>query len=415
MKRLTKVLPSALLALILALSLTACGSNQGSLQVPATPKNVVVISGNIQTSATKVLPDAAITKLVDCLLGGGEISVIVPDSNPRLTRLDPITRPNGAMDDTWREYLKLLLLGDAETEGLEEQINLPSPRKPGYDLCEALSLAARQNPDVIIIAGSGLTVSGALDFTQGNLLLSDDEQLDLIAEKLVSGRHLPDLAGINIVWYGLGEVAGEQQPLPAQAHTVLEDIWYTVLYETGANVEFRPANVDSDADLSAYPDVSLVEIPVDMEGLQEVYDYEVPEIVQPIRLNDARLNFVMDQDVFIDPAEAEAALTPYALGLIKSGQEVYILGMTAITEDSVTRLNQLSLDRATRIKDVLVTLGVPESQISCVGTGSLSNAFRSEPDTVGSIVNRAAVLVDAEDDRIKDILNGEEGVDFYED
>jgi outer membrane protein OmpA-like peptidoglycan-associated protein len=324
-------------------------------------------------------------------------------------------RPQDAADELWPNYLNLLMNGDDQTPGLREKLNRPAPKKPGYDLCEALSLAARQTPHNIIIAGSGLTETGALDFTQGNLLLSDDEQIALIAEKLVAGVYIPDLTGVDIAWYGLGEVSGDQEPLPAKTLTVLEDLWYEILMETGANsVEFYPANAEDSADFSAYPEVKPVEIPLDMDDLKEVYEYEVPEIVQPVHLNDERLNFVADQDEFINPTEADAALAPYALGLIKSGQRVYILGMTAITQDGVVGLNQLSLDRAVRIKNALVTLGVPESQIGCVGTGSLPNVFRTEPDTIGSVVNRAAVLVDANDDRIRDILSGTPEEDYYE-
>jgi outer membrane protein OmpA-like peptidoglycan-associated protein/predicted small lipoprotein YifL len=404
-------------ALLLVLLLASCGNSQ-ELNIPATPKRVVVITGNLQTSAAKTLPSSAITKLADALMGGGEITVIVPDSRPRATKLDPITRPQDALDENWRNYLTLLFNGDGQIAGLKDKINQAAPRKTGYDLCEALALAARENPDVIIVLGSGLSTDGALNFTQGNLLLSDDEQLALIAEKLISGKHFPDLAGVNIAWFGLGEVDGDQQPLTSQTHTVLEDLWYNVIDEAGGNVSFYPANNDGDlsqAEIEEYPDVPLVEIPIGMDDLAEVYEYEIPEIVQPIRLNDARLNFVADQDVFINPAEADAALAPIALGLIKSGQPVYILGMTAITTDNVVALNSLSLKRAVAIRDALVTLGVPASQIRCIGTGSLPNDFRTEPDTIGSVVNRAAILVDMDDDRIQQILNGKEGEDYYED
>ncbi|MCL2371544.1 hypothetical protein FWC63_02260 [Candidatus Saccharibacteria bacterium] len=397
----------ALMALFLA-ALVACAG--GDTTAPR-PRNVVVISGNIQGSATPTVPDAIVNLIIQDLMGGGEIMVIAPDERPSLTRIDPIIRGSGVLTEAWRDFLnRKFLQGDANTAPLVEQINSIAPRRPGYNLSEALSLAARQDPDHIIILGHMLSTHGAVNFTEGDLLLADDEQRQAFAENLFDTNRIPDLRGARVTVVGLGEVNGDQPALDNHFHVALEDLWREIIEFAGGSVEFRPGNINADFN-PELPAVPLVSLPVRA-------DAPPPIVIEPPRqtivLNDAALNFVMDQAVFIDPVGAERFLDTVAVGLIQSGQQVYILGMTALAGDgSNPILNQLSLQRAQAFRDVLVTIGVPSSQISVVGTGSLPNAFRQQPDTVGSVVNRVAIIVDAEDSRIQQILSGQRGVDFY--
>ena len=133
----------------------------------------------------------------------------------------------------------------------------------------------------------------------------------------------------------------------------------------------------------------------------------------PFELNDTQVRFVADEAIFINEAEAKAALAPVAdIILAHPGHPILLAGTTAQAGTQEGCLN-LSNRRADAVKDMLVNeFGVPESQLITVGLGYELDPFvrGRDHDDAGNFVeteaakNRRVVVLDAESDMGRQIL-----------
>lgn len=234
--------------------------------------------------------------------------------------------------------------------------------EPDVDILAALeeagAAAGRPGPGTVVLVDSGLSTSGALDFSQPNVL---DAPTDELITFLRNGHQLPDLRGLTVIFIGIGEVAPPQQKLGTRkAHLV--ELWTKVAEAAGAVCVASVDTPRSDSPINGeVKPVKLVPI-----SPPPVYTSNGLTV-----LPDAgEVGFNPGEAVFRDPAAARTVLRPIADHL--KADRSYRLLLTGTTARWGSRESQidLAMRRAEAVKQLLITLGASSDQIETRGMGS---------------------------------------------
>ena len=274
--------------------------------------------------------------------------------------------------------------GIDDREGLERAVRSAAAHSPESDLLAALGRAAQQlerapgRPTVLVV-DSGLSTAGALDFRNPGLLNADPADL---AASLARAGDLPDLSGLHVVFQGLGATAPPQPSLGAVAREKLIDTWTAIAREAGAlevSIERGSSGRAPDEDL---PPVSVVG-----EGTTGGISCRENSLV----LDGGDVSFLADSARFRDPAAASALLEPIAQRIREANATAVLTGTTADVGD-VDGQEQLSLQRAQAVADLLARLGVPESGMTVEGLGSDFPGYVRDHDDKGNLLPAAAAM-----------------------
>ena len=232
------------------------------------------------------------------------------------------------------------------------------------DTLGAINLAARslesaQGKKVILILDSGLSTCGYMDFTK-NLLRANEQT---VVEYLRQTKALPDLSNISVIWMGLGDVSGSQQPLTPFTLETLKDLWSQVLNEAGVESVTFASDLPGKPAAQGLPYVSPVEIMQDasIEVIDEIFDLE-----QPIVLDEKKILFLPDSAVFADADAARECLQPIAEQMAAHPELKVVLAGTTATVGSNEGCKALSKQRAEAVKELLVELGASEDSFETV-------------------------------------------------
>lgn len=266
---------------------------------------------------------------------------------------------------------------------VDDAVASASARAPESDLLAAMDLAV-QTVDVtsglraLVVVDSGLSTTGALDFRRPGLLDADPVE---VADSLADAGTLPDLRGFSVVFQGLGDTVDPQQPLDAAHRTRLAAIWTAVAQRAGAvAVQVDPGQRDAPVD-RPLPAVSPVPV-----------GSGIACTPRRILLTGGPLGFRPGEPVLLDRRAATGALRPYAEELIANPRVITeVFGTYADVGDPDLR-KLLSRDRAQKIADVLIDLGVPVGQLRVDGLGSDFPQFVPDRDDAGRFDPAAAAL-----------------------
>ena len=277
-----------------------------------------------------------------------------------------------------------------------------------------LSLSDESSGKNLIIMDSGLSTSGYLNFTD-NILYAD---VNDVVDRLDEANAIPDLKGVNIVWLYIGQTALPQQELSEKQKDKLKDIWNAVLTQGGAKTVVFTTDIASDPAPEGYPRVSLV----DVEDRSILVEINIPEptpdeesdeddegpIEGPYPINESLLNFIGNKAEFIDENKAREALRECAQMLLDHPDNtVYVIGTTA--EGDKDFCDQLSKDRAQKVTQVLIELGVPSKQLIPIGMGYSDPWHLYDLDDSGRQIeeiakkNRKVLIVDTKSDLAKQL------------
>jgi OmpA-OmpF porin, OOP family len=235
-------------------------------------------------------------------------------------------------------------------------------REPEVDILAALDKAGipagRPAAGTVVLADSGLSTTGVLDFSQQGVL---DASADELVSFLRTTNALPDLHGLTVMLVGIGEVARPQQELgPRKKHLV--ELWTKIAEASGAACVASIEVTRSDDPLTG--DVKPVKlVPIPPPAVYEPH--------KPFVLPDAgEVGFQEGKAEFRDIEAARRVLQPIAAQL--KVEPTYHLQLTGTTARWGPRDDQLRLakERAETVKRELVELGAAPSQIETRGVGS---------------------------------------------
>ena len=249
---------------------------------------------------------------------------------------------------------------------LVEAVQGAAATTPETDLISAISLASRMlsagtaDSKVMVIRHSGVNTGASLPMQELDLLTTDPAQL---LDQLDAAAMLPQLNGVAVEFYGLGDVAGSQGTLSAQQVQWLKSFWQGFFDRTGANVTFHTDIVSGDALNNGH-----IVTPLAAVG--------APTFV---KVSAEQVTFQPDSTTFLDEAAARAALNGLAEQLKGTSAAHYIVAGSTAQVDNASRegAQALSLARAQAVRDVLVEAGVPADRFTCLGLGNEPTSVRS--------------------------------------
>lgn len=340
-------------------------------------------------------------KLYNCCYTYGSVSFITNDGNPKVVYQTDIPKPekSGLSENKKKtiasNYTNQLL---KELSNLSSEVSEVNTLKAITYAAQTFSGSSTSADKVLVIMDSGLSTVGYLDFTKG--LLNADT--DSIVEALKKAEAIPNLTDVNVVWMYLGQTAEPQQELSETEKHKLKEIWQSILTEGGAKSIGFVNDIASDEPDDSLPSVSVVDVQersIDVEPVEVVIEPPIETIV----LDNTSVRFIGDKAEFVDYEEASSVLEQYAQVLLKHpNNKVYVIGTTAT--GSTDFCNELSINRANAVCQVLVSYGVPESQLIPIGMGYEDPWHIDDVDDSGKQIeeyacqNRKVLIVDVNGD-----------------
>ena len=254
---------------------------------------------------------------------------------------------------------------------LVEAVQGAAAKTPETDLISAVSLASRMlsagqaDNKVLVIRHSGVNTAASLPMQDLDLLNTDPAQL---LDQLDAAAMVPQLNGVAVEFFGLGDVAGSQSTLSAQQVQWLQSFWQAFFDRTGAAVTFH-ADIMSGEALT--------------ENGHKVTPLASAGAPTFVKVSAEQVAFKPDSTAFLDEDAARSALNELAAQLKADSTSYVVAGSTAEVDNASREGAQaLSLARARAVRDVLVVAGVPADRFTCLGLGNEPTSVRSanEPE-----------------------------------
>ncbi|MEY3538303.1 MAG: hypothetical protein RL645_1117 [Actinomycetota bacterium] len=214
----------------------------------------------------------------------------------------------------------------------------------------------------ILVIGNGLQDVGQMDLTAN--FPKDIQSAENYARNLASQNGLPNLKGVKVSWYGLGQTAqSSQEQLHPAAAAVLKALWTSLIEEAGGELITVVENIP-------YADPLPTSI--------KVKSIAVPEAPCAFMLtSDDGFNFKPDSAEFLDAAKARKGAENMAAEIEKSecSGPLYVVGYAASGVDkkqynsgAIAKVKSLSAARAAAFKGLLEQSGV-KIKLVPVGAG----------------------------------------------
>lgn len=392
-KSLSIICSMALLTSIL--SMTGCSAGRHS----AAKKENVPQSLSMVLGVHKFFPQIPMNtetlseKVYDSCYSYGDCSAVIVDGDPFLACNYNITKPEKKIDQAKQNQL-----ARNHTAQILSEASQTKAKTPEIDVLSALTLSAQtlkscdSSQKHMLVFDSGLSTCDPLNFSQENLI---DAPADVVVEQLQEIHAIPDLAGIDITWIGIGITCGEGQQKPTSDYKYkLQTLWEAILTAGGASsVIFDTSplpNQEYDGDLPKCTAVPIVSGSLDLSEISTEQD--IPEVMKFDE--NTSVKFQGDLSEFVDEQAAVEALAPIAEYLVQNPEvQICIAGMTATVRSQPDAGKELSLQRAKTCESVLLEKGVSADQLSCIGLGYTSNPLRvQDTDAQGNLIEEMAQL-----------------------
>jgi len=371
MKKLFRKMAALLAGALTAAVLTGCSMFPSQTEQPTATDTVLLMTqGDGMPALNK---DEDVEEFLSCVNTtlGGSASLVITDGNPQV--IGPVR-----FDEEKANSVQQEKTDKKKSAEVAEMVKSAAASTPETDLISALSLSARlaasgtAEDKQIVIRHSGVNTADSLPMQELDLVSSDITDLidQLDAEALI-----PDLQGVKIHFFGLGDVAGSQQALSKKQVKWLQSFWQSFFERSGAEVTFHADIVSGNA----------------LTNEHSVTPVTPAEGVNFVKFSSKKVEFKPDSDDFLDEETARSAIAEVAAQM-KEGSAHYIIAGSTAKVDNPTQDGpaRLSLLRAQAVRQVLVDAGVDAERLTCVGLG---NEVTSVRDMQEEANNRAVYLV----------------------
>lgn len=371
MKKLFRKMAALLAGALTAAVLTGCSMFPSQTEQPTATDTVLLMTqGDGMPALNK---DEDVEEFLSCVNTtlGGSASLVITDGNPQV--IGPVR-----FDEEKANSVQQEKTDKKKSAEVAEMVKSAAASTPETDLISALSLSARlaasgtAEDKQIVIRHSGVNTADSLPMQELDLVSSDITDLidQLDAEALI-----PDLQGVKIHFFGLGDVAGSQQALSKKQVKWLQSFWQSFFERSEAEVTFHADIVSGNA----------------LTNGHSVTPVTPAEGVNFVKFSSKKVEFKPDSDDFLDEETARSAIAEVAAQM-KEGSAHYIIAGSTAKVDNPTQDGpaRLSLLRAQAVRQVLVDAGVDAERLTCVGLG---NEVTSVRDMQEEANNRAVYLV----------------------
>lgn len=351
-----------------------CGTEEG------TGPLVMAVAGHANVPAPEITTAMA-NSLSRAVTERSPVGVVRIDGEPRLVKAGIFT--SDAKNDTAAEQERSQFI-----TGVGSVVQGIIARTAHADYLRGLAVAADavhascHGGGEVILQGSGLQDTGALNFAHDEFLTATPER---VVRFLEEQGQLPDLRGITVVLVGLGETRAPQQQLDQASRTSLVDIWTQICRAAGAT-EVR---VDTSPRSGEAPVTDLV---VSTVAVPAPVSFPAGCSVRNFRLPDTGpVGFLENVPVLRDPDAARAAIAQIATAVQACPDaRIALLGATSsygeLTSTGDIFRRKLSLDRAEAVKALLVDAGVAADRIDVSGNGYHFDGYVADRDAQGELL-----------------------------
>jgi outer membrane protein OmpA-like peptidoglycan-associated protein len=223
-----------------------------------------------------------------------------------------------------------------------------------FDLLAVITAAIKVAPPpaTLIVVSSGLSTAGGFDLRLVRWTASPNS----VSAQLKAHGLLPDLAGYQVVFSGLGDTAGRQPALHLPEQAALASYWLAICHAAdAASCRTDETTRPEPPTRSTFPDPEVY--------IPPVWTAQEPDGPSATSLPDTLL-FGFNSST-LGPA-ANTLLRPIAARTRNQHLLVSIIG-TASPDGGTSAYNyRLSVRRANAVRDGLISLGVPPGQIAQV-------------------------------------------------
>lgn len=386
------------LTLVLIFS-SACSKEAKSLE----KENSQLVLGIRQNTKAPDLSKAN-EEIEKALKTAGSLGVTVADGSPYLAFNIDIPEIDQSLAKAKQEKIE-----KAYYEEIKENIAVLKPKTGEANILDAINISSKNLADKegkkeLIIMDSGLSTSGLLNFSEGYLENIDPDQ---VVEALKERNALPNLEGIKVTWYGLGQTAGGQEKPSEKSYRLLLEIWERILQEAGAQDIYISKEIinTKDPEDSDFPKVSKVNFVKEENIIIDSLD-------EPVIFDEEEIAFKSGTaDLLTSKDQVKEKLSDIANILKEKKDKKILLAGTTATYGSQASCVDLSYQRCETIKNIFLEMGIEKDRIEMVGLGFENHPFHKEDIMAdGSLdekiaqKNRSVIVVPMDSDLAKELL-----------
>ena len=392
-----KILVNLALVMVLIFA-SACGKVGGQ---EVEKENVQLLLGIRNNSKAPDLKKAE-EEIKGALKSQGNLGLTLIDGSPKLVKSFESPKPKAMLTPSKKQDIL-----NTQFEEINTFIGGLRPQAPECDILRAINISADNLADrggvkSLVIMDSGLSTTGLLDFRSADVA---SLKIDEIIEALQSKKAIPNLEGVDVSWYGMGQTTDPQIEPSSEYKYVLEELWTVILKEAGAKSIHiaRESLEDVELDRSDFPKVS----PVDCKLEESV----IASLDEPMVFGQEKIKFKSDSaELLTDKKDVEARLKPIVDFMNENSQEKILLAGTTAKYGSQKSCEDLSLKRCETIKTILVSMGIEEARIRLLGLGYENPFYQNDlkadgsQDEVLAVKNRTVIVMSLKSQTAKDLL-----------
>ena len=367
--KLTALMITLSLAAMALLTLTGCSD---STERPTLPEGqtlhlAIVISPTSQAHQVNVglLEDDV---YLACR-SFGSLNLVVEDGSPYFRVIPIKAQPDNLSENKYKS------IAESQTNQILASAKGLRAKTEETDTLAAVQIAARELKShsdeanvllKLIVMSPSLPTTGVLNFTKTSLKSSPDK----VVEQLRKAEELPDLTGIEVEAYNIGDVSGIQSDLGNSNRNNLRAIWKNI-YEGG---NASSVKIHDDLPLSAGYDVDklphVTPVSVERESVEVDDVSTVLENGGAISFDEKSIAFKGGSDKFKHPEQAVKALAKVTEYLKKNpSQHILLVGTTAGVFNRREYCLDLSRKRVNKIRSLLTKQGISSDRIETLGVG----------------------------------------------
>lgn len=405
-----------LMVIVMAVGITGCGSKSETENVTYSG-NIVILNGKHANAVNFNISDLRSEIKNTCRHAyGTTFTLIEVDGNPYLVqdRLTIKKQKSGLFGTSDSQLEKI---AETQTEHIMQLLADATPKTQELDTLRGIQMAAQQlegaeGKKTLIIMDTGLSTTGLVNFQE---ILLESDCSEKIVESLEAENAIPDLQGVDVIWYGLGQTVAPQRKLYQKNHKNLEAGWRAVLEAGGANnITFHNELIKESEESSKEDTPFISTIPINKPAsiLAEEVKLSDPEEKESVyEMGEDELSFKAGSaQLRISEKQALKVLTPFIQYLKENPNEsILVLGTTA-SADTKEKLLELSLERVKTVKRIMIEQGVKGKQIQTAGLGFHNPYTIKDTDEKGNFVeslgsqNRKVIITNINSKTAKRIL-----------
>lgn len=357
-------------------------------------------TGFLGTGSCKTEPDFTYEQIT--IVAGNTANVPAPSITTKMSKYLKNSLENDTVIDVASatpSTTSIAKVNEKNTGKLEKKMNeieksiTTPPTEDGAQYLEAIinaglsikskSSANKNSKSLIIVIGSGLSDGGLLDFSKGNLLSEDPEN---IKNNLVNNGYIKkdELSDIKILWSSIGVATYPQSRLDNREINKLKAIYRTILEYQGAKLDdYDDENMVGQKNTINNNNHTVKPTPTQNYSIDYIIDEE------------SKLSFNPDEATFKEGDAVAQSEINNVIANAKTGSKVTIDGYVGKRTCSDTTPDlDLAMRRIEKVKSLLIAGGISSNNISTgeLGFGKHNECPNGVMDEIIRTKNRVVII-----------------------